>query len=156
MISKEDLISIFSCNSKKGYTSFEGMAKEINKRFNTLTPLDSEVEEALKIMLNLKIPTYEDATFTPLEYKNAFNTIRQAFINMQEEIALLKRDVANNKTIRKEAIRLGKKRLQNKLDRIEELFNRVKWECILETIDDKNDLLKITLQEINQILRSDE
>ena len=125
MISKEDkaefneLIEIL--DSKYNYP-YVDMLERIKQYINQPTLLDTEVEEALKIVLNLKIPTYEDATFTPLEYKNAFNTIRQAFINMQEEIALLKRDVANNKTIRKEAIRLGKKRLQSKINDYERLI----------------------------------
>ena len=70
--------------------------------------------------------------------------IEQHIINMQEENKLLKRDVENNELIRKEAIRLGKNRLQSKLDKVrEELKNRHKitddilLDCIEQILGDE-------------------
>jgi hypothetical protein len=73
------------------------------------------------------IPLQIDEThWTTLSGNDDFNTIRTALSDKDNEIALLKRDVANNKTIRKEAIRLGKNRLQSKLDKVREVVDETK------------------------------
>lgn len=51
---------------------------------------------------------------------------------LDEENKLLKRDVANNKVIRKEAIRLGKNRLQKQLDEIREVIENKMPMCVAD------------------------
>lgn len=55
---------------------------------------------------------------------NEFKELKQALEDKDQEINLLKRDVENNEIIRKEAIRIGKNRLQSKLDKIKEVIKQ--------------------------------